>query len=425
MGMRSERVFTALIGVVSLVLLVGMVVTIEGGLLEYPGAVVRLALLCASLLLLALMFRRDAIRLGQNAMPSVAFSIVALLSVAVSPGFTSALMRLELYYAIIVAGLSVGFALRHCSQSAGKIILLAISIVHAGFLLIAVQFAMVAAGDADPLAAPPYFLNVRHLGYQGFFGASAAVAVALADRRLRSAGILLGTAAVFGIIMFGSRGALLAWLLFVVAAIAWVPDRRAAVEVNLLVIVGALALSAVAERHDWMNTWSLLDRALSPIDGSIPMLYVHDRIEIWLDSLATIAQKPLLGFGPNGYVISGCCNRNVAQPHNSVLQLLLEFGIVGFVTLTWAAMRMVGPRVRNIVLRTARLDRDPVQAAALAIVVGYAGFSLIDGLLYFPVPLINFALVCAVLAAAPPGQSDPTRGPADTVTLSPASSPGT
>ena len=60
MGMRSERVFTTLIGVVSLVLLVGMVVTIEGGLLEYPGAVVRLALLCASLLLLALMFRRDA-----------------------------------------------------------------------------------------------------------------------------------------------------------------------------------------------------------------------------------------------------------------------------------------------------------------------------------------------------------------------------
>lgn len=399
--MRPEWAFTFLIGVICFALLVGTVVVIAGGLIEYSGAVIRLSLLCASFIFISMLFRPDAIRLDRKATPSIVFAIVAMLSVLASPGFMSALMRLELYYAIIVAGLAVGFALRHCSPDIGKIILAAIAVVHAGFLVIAVQFAMAAAADADPVAAPPYFLNIRHFGYQGFFGASAAVAMTLVDRRLRASGVLLAMAALFGIIMFGSRGALLAWLLFVLAVIGLGPDRRTATLVCLLVTSGALALAVVADQNDWMNTHSLLDRTRIPNGDTNSMLYVQNRIGIWMDSLATIAQRPVLGFGPNGFVISGCCNGDVAQPHNSILQLLLEFGVAGFAAFAWAAISLFGPRMRELVLQTARRKRDPVHAAALAIVVGFAGFSLIDGLLYFPVPLINFALVCAVFLAAP------------------------
>jgi len=424
--MRSEWAFTFLISVVSFVLLSGTVLTIAGGLAEYPGAIVRLSLLSASLIFISLLFRSDAIRLDRKAMPSVAFSIMALLSVLASPGVTSALMRLELYYAIVVFALAVGFALRHCSSGTGKIILLLIAVVHAGFLLLALQFAAAAGSDADPVAAPPYFLNIRHFGFQGFFGASAAVAVALVDKRLRTAGVLLAMAALFGIIMFGSRGALLAWLLFVLAAIGLVPDRRAAIMVSVLVTTGALALAIVAERHDWMNTYSLLDRTRIPTGDTISMLYVQDRIQIWMDSLATIAQRPVLGFGPNGYVLSGCCNRMVAQPHNAILQLLLEFGVVGFAALAWTAASLFGPRIRGIVLQTAQSNRDPVHAAALAILVGFAGFSMIDGLLYFPVPLINFALVCAVFVGAPLGGGANSIGSLDRRPIQfPASSPDT
>ena len=398
---RWDWAFTVLISVVSIVLLTGTVVTIAGGLPEYPGAVVRLALLSASLIFLCLLFRPDVIRLDRRAVPSITFAIVAVLSVVSSPGFTSALLRLELYYAIVVAGCAVGFALRHCSGEIGKIILLSIAIVHAGFLVIAVLFAMAAPVGADPVAAPPYFLNIRHFGYQGFFGASAAVAVALADNRLRAVGILLAAAALFGIVMFGSRGALLAWIAFVAVVMALTPRRRAAFVLVLLVVSGALSLSVVAETHDWMNTYSLLDRTRIPTGNTVSMLYVNDRIEIWLDSLLTIAQRPFLGFGPNGYILSGCCNRSVAQPHNSILQLLLEFGVLGLVTLTWAAVSLFGPRVRQVVYQTPRSGRDPLQVAALGILAAFAAFSLIDGLLYFPVPLVNFALVCAVFLAAP------------------------
>ena len=233
-------------------------------------------------------------------------------------------------------------------------------------------------------------------------------------------------AALFGIIMFGSRGAMLAWLLFVFAAIGLVPDRRAVVMVSVLATTGALALAIVAEKYDWMNTYSLLDRTRIPTGDTISMLYVQDRIQIWTDSLITISQRPILGFGPNGYVLSGCCNRMVAQPHNSILQLLLEFGIVGFAALVWAAMSLFGPRVREAILQTAQSRRDPVHATALAILVGFAGFSMIDGLLYFPVPLINFALVCAVFVGAPLGDGANSIGSLHRApTQSPASSPDT
>jgi O-antigen ligase len=401
MSARWDWAFTALISVVSIVLLIGTVVTIAGGLPEYSGAVVRLALLSASLIFLCLLFRRDAIRLDQSAVPSVAFAAVAIVSVVASPGFTSALLRLELYYAIVVVGCAVGFALRHCSGEIGKFILLSIAIVHAGFLVIAVQFAMAAPAGANPLAPPPYFMNVRHFAFQGFFGATAAVAVALADKRLRAAGILLAAAALFGIVMFGSRGALLAWTVFVVGVIALTPRRRAAVVLVLLVVSGAFALALVAETYDWMNTYSLLDRTTIPTGDTVSMLYVNDRTRLWLDSLLAIAQRPLLGFGPNGFIRSGCCNPLWVQPHNSILQLLLEFGFLGLVALTWAAVSLFGPRIRQIVYQTPRSGRDPLQVAALAILTAFAAFSLVDGLLYYPVPLVNFALVCAVFLGAP------------------------
>lgn len=419
---RPEWAYALLVSFVSLTTLAGTVVLIDGGMLEYQDSVVMLSALCASLLFVSLLFRPDALRLDRRAVPSLVFATVAILSVIASPGFTSALARLELYYSIFIVGLAVRLALPHSAPGTGNVVLLTIAVVHAWFLLLAVQFAMAAAGTPEPVGAPPYFLNVRHFGYQGFFGASAAVAVALLDKRLRSAGVLLATAALFGIIMFGSRGALLAWVLFAVAALVLVPDRRKLAGVSLAAITGAFALAVVAEWYGWLNTYSLIDRSRTFVGDTPSLLYTLDRIAIWRDSLATIAQRPLLGYGPEGYQISRCCNRMFAQPHNSILQFLLEFGVIGVAALAWAVIALFGPRVRTIVLRTARQHRNTADAVILAIVIGFTGFSLIDGLLYHPIPLINFALVAAILLAGPSaGATSPAYAPDRAPTRSPAS----
>jgi O-antigen ligase len=153
---------------------------------------------------------------------------------------------------------------------------------------------------------------------------------------------------------------------------------------------------------------------------------VQDRLGIWRDSLTAIAQRPILGFGPEGYQLSGCCNPNVVQPHNSVLQILLEFGVLGLVVFAWVAIVVFGPRVRAITLHTPRLERNSIDSTLLAILAGFAGFSLIDGLFYYPVPLVHFALVCALLltpVSRPPGLS--ITGSDSAFIQSPVSSPDT
>ena len=385
--------------------LVRIVTAIRGGAAGYSDSVVRLLLLCSSLIFISLLFRADALRLDRKAGSALVFAAIACLSVLASPGFFSALAQLELYFSVVAFGLAMGLALRHCWPGTGKVILFVICLVHAGFLLIALQSAMNAVGDPEPVTTPPFFTNIRHFGYQGFFGASAAIALALVDERLRTAGVLLAMAALFGIIMFGGRGALLAWILFVVTALALVPNRRALLMISLLAIAGAFALAFAAEQQSWLNTISLLDRTRALTGDTLSALYVQDRLQIWRDSLAAIVQRPVLGFGPSGYQISGCCNPFVAQPHNSILQILLEFGVAGLVVLVWVATAILGSRVREIVVRTPRLERNPIDSASLAILAGFAGFSLIDGLLYFPIPLVNFAVVCAIFLTTTPEPS--------------------
>ena len=164
----------------------------------------------APLIFISLLFRPDAIRLDRKAIPSLLFSVAALLSVLASPGVhvrphaARVVLRNRRFRTscrLRIASLFEYHRKSHtCSRSP--------SFMRDFFCL---QFSSPwrLEANSDPVAAPPYFLNIRHFGYQGFFGASAAVAVALVDRRLRTAGVLLAAAALFGIIMFGSRGALL------------------------------------------------------------------------------------------------------------------------------------------------------------------------------------------------------------------------
>lgn len=402
-------------------LLAGVVAAAEPGVADYTAAIVRILLLGASAVFLCLLVRPVAVAFDRRTVAWLVLASLALLAALLSPRVLSSLARLELYYVIVVVGLAFGLALTRSVPATASFVLLAIVVVHAVFLTIALQFAHAAVGDPYPVHAPPFFLNVRHFGYQGFFGAAAGIALAVAEKRLRTTATLLATAALFGIVVFGSRGALLAWLVCVAVAFRLVPDRRTLSVVGAIALAGSLLLAVVAERQDWFNTTSLFDRARTFAGDTLSVLDMRTRIEIWQDSLPAIAHRPLLGYGPEGYQISRCCNPNVVQPHNSILQVLLEFGVLGLAALTWAAIASFAPAVRAIT-DSSRAARDPMRVMALAIIGGYGAFSLIDGLLYYPVPLLNFALVCAVFLQSRRGFAPgPPAGAVVPATRSPAS----
>ncbi len=384
---------------------VGVTTATVWGVSAYPDVVIRVLLFSSSIIFVSLLFQPATVPFDRRATAVMVFAAFALISTLASPGVVSSLARLGYYYSVVLFGLAFALALPHCRPGTGLLVLLTIPVVHSAFLLIALQSAAQHVGMPDAFV-PPFFLNVRHFGYQGFLGATAAMAVALLDRRFRTSGLLLAMAALFGIIIFGSRGGSVAWVLFVIVLLLVWPRRAEILLASLFAAGGAVALTLLSEQNGWFNTVSLFGRADIHLAHGSSLLSEANRISIWRDAVAAIMQRAFFGYGPEGYQISRCCDPTFVHPHNSILQLLLEFGVVGLGALVWTAREIFWPRARQVVLPTLRCRADPVCVAAFCIVAAFLGFSLIDGLLYYPVPMTGLAIVCGLLVAGRSGATE-------------------
>jgi O-antigen ligase len=122
------------------------------------------------------------------------------------------------------------------------------------------------------------------------------------------------------------------------------------------------------------------------------------RVRIWIGAIGQITAHPLFGSGPEGYFLSGCCDRRVLQAHNFVLQFLLEFGVVGCTIGVLLLHRvLVGTGgLRETMKLTLATESNRLLACLLA---AFLAFSLIDQTLYHVLPLLHFALLMGLFAA--------------------------
>lgn len=123
------------------------------------------------------------------------------------------------------------------------------------------------------------------------------------------------------------------------------------------------------------------------------------RIDLWLDSLPGSAREVLVGIGPDNFVFHVAPEHShLAQPHNVVLQTVLEWGMPGallfFTLLAWGLM------AARRGLRGQADEGWAPRAAGLWLVVALAGFALVDGTLYHSYPLM-FAAAALALALQP------------------------
>src|SRR5690606_35737357 len=146
--------------------------------------------------------------------------------------------RLELYLAIGFLATVVYLTYRDQSSLPVQAYFLGIAIVHLPFLLTAVLWIsqMEPPFWTDQGRRVADFANVRHFGAFGFLAAVSATSVGLLSRRLLIPSFLLATCAVFGIVLTGSRGSLLSWILFVLLMSCIGPARRRAAVLGLLVL---------------------------------------------------------------------------------------------------------------------------------------------------------------------------------------------
>jgi O-antigen ligase len=331
--------------------------------------------------------------------------VLILLALAVSIAISTAgsadpmmsVTRLLHYISVVLLALAVYFLHRDIGRIPLAAYCLVIPVVHIPFLV----EVMVWIRDAEPpffqeSARIANFVNVRQYGEFAFLAAVSSSALLVLSRKLGVVSFVLTCCAVFGIIATGCRGALLCWIGFVILL-------SCASEVRFRIALHALAALLVTSAAIlYLHSSGLLETPNFFVRQGLDHGLNHfssGRLDLWLESLRGIAVRPLFGFGAEGYWLSGCCNRSWLQPHNFVLQLLLDFGVVGcsiLVLLSGYALKRLGGLRKLAVLVCCA---SPVNSVLACLLAAYLAYSLVDGVLYHPLPMMHFALFCGLFAA--------------------------
>jgi O-antigen ligase len=335
---------------------------------------------------------RDVVLLLTVLAGSIAVSVLGSGNTDVS------LLRLELYLSMVLFATVVYLLYRGQSPVPLAGFFLAVALVHLLFLFPAIQW----VSEMEPPFWPIHgvriadFANVRQFGEFGFLAAVGASALGLLSRRWTIPSLLLASCALFGIVLTGSRGAVLSWVLFVLLACCFSQTRVRAAVHGLVAFGLSAGLVYYLDHSGLLVSPNIFARIASEQLGEES--FDTSRLAIWRMSLEQIMARPLFGSGPEGYWISGCCDRRILQAHNFVLQFLLEFGLIGcglVVLLGARAMRAMGGAAGTV----QRVLATPGNRALACLLASFLAYSLIDQMLYHLLPLLHFALFAGLFAA--------------------------
>lgn len=203
-------------------------------------------------------------------------------------------------------------------------------------------------------------------------------------------------------------------LAFAVAAVGfalglWTGSRGMALSVAGATAVGALLLPAMRS----VKLWGAAALALAIGIAAVAWLPVpndqmmgvartvaatteHEvttgRVQIWMNVVQAVARHPVFGYG-SGQMVAVAPFSDMGQPHNLILQILLDWGLAGFaciIIIAFYYVRRAWPELRS---RGEELAAPFMGAASLFLL------SMIDAALFHVLPVALFATFAGMLAA--------------------------
>lgn len=246
--------------------------------------------------------------------------------------------------------------------------------------------------------------NVRQVGFYSAVGMTASLGLAMGAKDARSCILAIAAGALLASISFwsGTRSSLVvaigAFALCAVVAPRCRPIRGATFLAAIL--AGGLLLSMLGNKPHWAFGW---ERLFNPAATASGDTVTSGRMDMWRETLALAMQRPLFGHGEsqfrNGVPIA---LKQLNHPHNSVVQMLFQWGLIGagcFFGLLAAAWFTACAR-----FRAAPPDHLPAFLTANALLM----FSLIEGALYHPYPVMMLFFALAAILARPRPRRTPT-----------------
>lgn len=293
-------------------------------------------------------------------------------------------------------GLSLAYLILQARPGAGAYLMQAIAaqpLLHMPMVALLLMLY-----STDPmhnwLGAPVGYWHVRVWGMHIAAAISAAYGLYILAKPKREGHALwiLGLVALcFLLGLSGSRGAIAGLTGGVLFALAIAP-RRAALRLPALLfaLIAGLALSTLVAPP--IPAWG--------IAGGIEETMSADaneasgrRLELWAETIKIIAAHPWFGVG-HDQIINHYPEKFdlVQQPHNFILQILADFGVIGASALL---VVILGLLIRAFV--AARAAPEHGRLAAFTLLGTFGVISLVDGVFYGPDTLAVTAMALAVL----------------------------
>ena len=122
------------------------------------------------------------------------------------------------------------------------------------------------------------------------------------------------------------------------------------------------------------------------------------RLDMWVYSIERALESPVFGHGPSSgrWLFSGTGYGYAGQPHNVIIQFIMDFGFFGAAILCLLAAKIL-KRV-SVIFNTSTRD-ELLRRSLVAFFWAYIIYSQIDGLFYHPLPMMNFAIILTLLMA--------------------------
>ncbi|MDV6251378.1 O-antigen ligase family protein [Vibrio sp. EA2] len=174
--------------------------------------------------------------------------------------------------------------------------------------------------------------NIRQIGYVVMLGCLFCIVKLIFIERKWDGGfyVLLFIINCSMLFWLGGRGATLAFIASIILLISILKKEFIAKCKILVSTVILMILSYIVSIPFSVFSWNGANRFYMMWSQHIdePLRKISNgRFELWQESISLILQKPLLGYGPEAHAFE--TKIGFLQPHNALLQSLLEFGIMG------------------------------------------------------------------------------------------------
>ena len=335
-------------------------------------------------------------------------------------------------YATISSGLLYGaygllcFLTVQCLRRTSQIKLLAISFSAYGTAVASFSLfqGLAPNGKLYWLRAPAggswiYGPYVNHNHYAGLMEMLVPIPLVLsisshARSRLRKAAVMASAVMATTIFLSGSRGGMVAFvceLIFLACVLIWKQGSGRSLFSRRLTL--ALFAAVFLFFLGWVGGHEAIDRLVN-VESTRHEITAGLRLAIDRDLLKMFPHRPFLGWGLGTFEYvypqfrSFYTSYRIDEAHNDYLQLLIELGAAGFITMLWFLCLVF--RIGSKTLSNWPTDiNGAVALAALLGVTGILVHSLVDFNLQVPANAAMFYVLCTIAAMGP--RFDSSRPP--------------